>query len=420
MILKIYSDIVSEEENLCRVMFGCKAGVSFDTIDDFVASIPEDDGKIEMQINCPGGLVSEGWAIVDKLRSTGKDISAIIDGTCASMAVSVLLAASERRAQPHATLHIHKPYIPEYTLAGAYNEDDLEKLRADLARETEKMLDWYVERTGADREELRALMEEDKTIDMDEALRLGFVHSIVPPMSASTATRRRAWARHNNPNNETNMANSKLAEAFKAFASALGLAVNIESEEGGENPSYTIETADNRTLTIYKEEGAEPAVGDQAEPDGEFPLEDGRIIVVADGVITEIREAAPGEGEGEGANAKNEGEGAGEGEGDKALQEENAALKAENEQLKAEADEKDAKIAELEAKVAELEGSAPTQEDKAILETVNKAGGAAWLAQVAQSTYTPTRRANKSSLPATTMEERVEELRARKANKSKK
>lgn len=410
MILKIYSDIVNSDENELRVFFGMREGVSFDNIDEFIASIPEDDDCIEMQINCRGGLVSEGWAIVDKLRSTGKKISAVIDGTCASMAVSVLLAASERRAQPHATLHIHKPYIPEYTLADAYNEDDLQRLSDDLKRETEKMLDWYVERTGADRDELRALMDEDKDIDMDEAIRLGFVQSVVPPMSAST--KRRSWRERSiNQNTQSDMANSKVANAFKAFASALGLAVNIESEEGNEKPSYTIETADNRTLTIYKEEGSEPAVGDEAEPDGEFPLEDGRIIVVADGVIAEIREATDGEGnEGEGAdNSVNEGEDEGEDDAEK------EALKAENDALKAQIEEKDARIAELEARVAELEGEQASEEDKAIVEKVNLCGGREWLDAVAKSDYTPKPRASKSASVgrASSMQDRLEELRAK-------
>lgn len=417
MVLKIYSDIVNAEENEFRVFFGMREGVSFDSIDDFIASIPEEDDTIEMQINCRGGLVSEGWAIVDKLRSTGKKITAVIDGTCASMAVSVLLAASERRAQPHATIHIHKPYIPEYTLADSYNEDDLAKLSDDLKRETEKMLDWYVERTGADREELRALMSEDKDIDMGEALRLGFIHEIVVPMSAST--KRKVWRERDNQNTKSDMANSKLADAFKAFASALGLAVNIESEEGEGKPSYTIETADNRQLTIYKEEGSEPAVGDEASPDGEFPLEDGRIIVVADGVIAEIREATDGEGaEGEN-NTQNADEGEGEGEEPDS---EKDALKAENDALKAEISEKDARIAELEARVAELEGEKPSEEDKAIVEKVNLCGGREWLDAVAKSDYTPSTRQNKGTgaQRASAMQNRLEELRAKNNKNSNK
>ena len=72
-----------------------------------------------MRLHCTGGDVIEGWAMVDKLRATGKEIRATIEGQCASMATVLLCAAHKenRRAYPHAQILIHDPYIPEYTLA---------------------------------------------------------------------------------------------------------------------------------------------------------------------------------------------------------------------------------------------------------------------------------------------------------------
>ena len=390
MVLKLYDDIIAEQQKEAHLCFMGTEGVSFSDIDDFIGRIPADDERIDMLIHCMGGSVSEGWAIVDKLRATGKTITATIDGTCASMAVSVLLAASERRAHKHATLHIHKPYYPEYTLADRYNEDDLRKLAEDLESETAKMLDWYVERTGADRAELAALMEEDKDIDMDEALRLGFVHSIVEPMSAST--HRKNW-NNSNPQ-EKNMDNKNTkAGVLNALASFLGLKVNIEETKP---VNYVLLTQDGQELTIDKPEGEDVAVGDAASPDGEFVLEDGRTIVVVDGVVTEIRPAAEdllhlrrlGVGAADAA-AGQRGELLTVGQDIAELTAENEALKAENDALKG-------KIAELEAKVTELEGSQASAEDKAIVEKVNKAGGMKWLTEVAKSNYVPKQRTTTS------------------------
>jgi ATP-dependent protease ClpP protease subunit len=59
MILKIYSQIVPEEGRQMLQFFGLD-GVSFNTIDEFIANIPEEDNVIDMRINSPGGVVSEG------------------------------------------------------------------------------------------------------------------------------------------------------------------------------------------------------------------------------------------------------------------------------------------------------------------------------------------------------------------------
>ena len=50
-----------------------------------------------------------------------------------------------------------------------------------------------------------------------------------------------------------------------------------------------ITTSTGDELTVEREEG-EIQVGDPASPDGEHVLEDGRTVVVTDGVITEIKE----------------------------------------------------------------------------------------------------------------------------------
>lgn len=380
MILKIYDDIVNEQEKEFRTLFGGAGGVTFGDIDEFVASLPDDDDTIDLLIHCRGGVVSEGWAIVDKLRSTGKKITATIDGMCASMAVSILLAASERRGQPHATLHIHKPYFPPYTLADSYNEDDLKRLAADLEMDTERMLDWYVERTGANREELAAIMAEDRDMPMEEAMRLGFVHSLVEPKSASVAPR--SWKEKHTHTEDMAKTNEK-AGIISAMANLLGIKVSIEEEQKVVN--YVLMTEDGRELTIDKPEGEEIAVGDAASPDGEFVLEDGRTVVVEDGVITDIREPEPDD------NSDEE---------DK----EKANLKAEVERLN--------------ARVAELEGQAKNEDEKAILDKVAKAGGVAWLDEVAKSNYQPSRRVTKSGKAdeLSKTAKRLSELKEKKNN----
>jgi ATP-dependent protease ClpP protease subunit len=54
-----------------------------------------------------------------------------------------------------------------------------------LLEEQNRILDVYVERTGADRGELQAIMNEDKFIDMDKAKELGFITDTIAPNTAS-------------------------------------------------------------------------------------------------------------------------------------------------------------------------------------------------------------------------------------------
>lgn len=386
MIIRIYSDITDNES----VRYGC-AGCSYENIADALAAMPEDDDTIDLRIDCRGGLISAGWAIVDALRATGKTIKATIEGYCGSMAIAILLAASDRTGARHALLHAHRACFPPYTLADSYNDRDLEKLAEDLRTENNRLLDFYVERTGSDRATLEALMDEDKDIDMERALELGFIHRIAEPMSASTAKKR--WLKQETPKSN-NMAKNAFIEAFRAFAAALGQKVNITEEDDKQN--YVLVAADGTELNINKPEGEEIAVGDAATPDGEYVLEDGRKVKIEGGVITEIESADTDDPENKKRKCNLTDEEAAQ------LQQENADLKAEVERLQAELEE---------AKKAAEQAA----ENKEILEIVNKAGGRAWLDKVSASGYKPkvAPKPNNNVQKLTKMQKRIAELQGK-------
>lgn len=341
-VLKIHSDIVDEETRVMNLWWTGIDGTSFDSVDAFIDSIPENDNVIELRINCRGGECMEGWAIYDKLRSTGKEITAVIEGKCASMASVLLLAApAERRfAYQNSYLLIHNPYIPPYTLADAYDAEALRNIADDLETETTRLVNLYVERTGSDEETLRSLMKEDKFIDMEQAKELGFISEIKPPLSAKQSDVK-VWNNHHKANSMNKEKEVTVAQAFEMLGIALGIkkpkAVNME-----------LATADGSTLTVEREEG-EPQVGDKASPDGEHLMPDGSTIVVTDGVISEI----------------------------KVQKEENAELDAAN-----------ARVAELEEELATLRTQAKTQEELVVLNYVKTVGGLDKLKTICSS-YVP-------------------------------
>lgn len=367
MILKIYDSIVNDDTRV-ELQFWGLDGVSFKSIDEAIASIPANDDTIDLRINCDGGDCLTGWAIIDKLRDTGKTITATIEGHAASMASLILLAASERKGYKHAQLLIHKPYFPAYTLADAYREEDLRKLAQQLEDETKRALDFMVERTGADRATLEALMEEDKFIGMEQAKELGFISEIIEPASATAKGWPRATTKATSSTSHmSNKNDNKKVSVIKALAEMLGLSVKMETEDPAP-AGYVLTTQDGTELTIDKPEGEDAAVGDAASPDGEHLMPDGTTIVVADGVITEIRDAEP--------------------EDNAALEEAQQAL----EQANATIAERDATITELQARITELEGSQMSAEQSEIVDLVEKAGGMAWLKKSTQSSYAPAKR----------------------------
>ena len=373
MELKIYDDIVASQEQGQREFFMMSRGVSFADIDDFIASIPADDDSIEMLIHSRGGSVSEGWAIIDKLRATGKTISATIDGTCASMAVTLYLAASIRKAHEHAVIHIHNPYIPgESLMCEKLNASTLAGMATDMSAESDKMAAWYAERTGTDIATIKAIMDEDRDMAMDEAVALGFVQEVLPPVSASIQKTK--------PNNIMNDKQNKMG-VLSALANFLGIKVALEEDKA---QALVLMTNEGTELTVERNDGEDIEVGDKASPDGEHTLDDGTVVVVVDGVITEIRsvEDMP-EDTDEGKCGDDE---------KKALEERIAALEAEN---------------------AELKAAQKTDEEQRILSRVQKAGGMAWLDKVSKSSYTPSKRvvvsASVEKVSAT--KARLEELR---------
>ena len=390
MRLNIFSQICTDEDLVWLEYFG-ENGVSFSTVDDFIASIPDDDDNIDIRLNCNGGDVMTGWAIVDKLRATGKKITATIEGCAASMAVTILLAASERKAYKHASLLIHKPYFPY--LGGSYNEDDLAKLQEQIHESTEKLVDFMVERTGTDRDKIVSLMEEDKFINMETAKEYGFIHEILEPISASAMTR---WPGMKNKfgknmakdNNEMSFARKAVA----ALASAFGLSIKMEdAAEPQKQKNYTLTTESGGEINVDIPEGQDPAVGDAASPDGSHKMPDGTTIVIADGKITEI---LPAENEGEDDNNNNPEPQASadpEPQGDP----EPAAPADPEPQGDPEPDPKDAEIAQLKAELEAARAQAKTEAEQTILDTVEKAGGETWLNGVAKSAYVVAQRKQK-------------------------
>lgn len=358
-VLKIYNDISSEEDKIWYAWAGSES-VCYKDIDTFCESIPKDDDTIDIRLFCNGGSVQEGWAMYDRLRATGKKITCTVEGKAASMATVLLMAApkEDRHAYENASICVHNPWLDPFYLGQAVTADDLRKAADDLQREQDKILDLYVERCGCDRDEMQALMNEDKYIDTAKAIEMGLINDVLPPLSAKTKD-----IIINHKHNDKMEDKKETVEVKQSFVDKL---LNFFGKKNINEITFGMDlsTADGQTLTIDREEG-EPQVGDSASPDGEWLMPDGKTIVVADGKITEIRPASSDEKDDKGDEVQDDKDA------------EIAALKAEN--------------ADLKAQLEKAQANAKTADDLRILNAVKMAGGEKALAKIS-STYKPEQR----------------------------
>lgn len=276
-VLKIYGDI-GEGDPQMELFFGVPDNmISSKSVSEFLDE-HQDAKSITVRINSRGGDVQEGWAIHDLLVNSGKKIKTIGEGKIYSIATIIFLAGEEREIMKNADGIIHNPYMPEYSLADAYESKDLLKIAEMLKQEEEKILDYYVERTGAKRETLAEYMAEDTKLSAEDMVSLGFATKIVEPIKAYAYVKLKT---------DSKMDEKSFFEKLGGFLDKATEKISNFSRVGAKN--ITLTDTEGNELVLEKEEGV-PEVGDKATPDGVFILENGDTITVSEGVITSIEQ----------------------------------------------------------------------------------------------------------------------------------
>lgn len=314
--IKLYNVIANERNRWWYSWDGTEDVFSLAFVKQLLAD-NADETDFAFDIHCPGGEVEEGLAIYDTLRTSGKNIHMNIEGSCHSMALTLLLAAPKeyRTANPNCTALMHE--VQSYacgSLTELENEvDSVRKLQNSI-------LDIYADRTDKSREELEVLMKEQKVRTASELLSWGFIGSV---NSYNTNLGRR---RDNNQSKNNFTMAKNLKQIATDFLNKVGSLV-------GQHFNFDFTDAEGNVLFSTEREDDTLEVGDAASPDGTFTIADGRTVVIADGVITEIQDADNGgDGDGDG-----DGNGGGTNADDDidALRAENARLTAENTEMRA-------------------------------------------------------------------------------------
>ena len=149
------------------------------------------DAKIlNVHINSPGGDVFEGRAIMAALSAFKGKTVARIDSLCASAATSIALACDEVVMADGAFFMIHN--------ASGMAWGDKQTLRdtADVLEKVEgAIVSDYVQKTGKDQAEIRALMGAETWFTANEAMEHGFVDAIDKGKKATNTWNLSAFAK---------------------------------------------------------------------------------------------------------------------------------------------------------------------------------------------------------------------------------
>lgn len=245
------------------------AEVSLRNVMEQVKTLGEVDSYL-VNINSSGGEVSEGFAIYNYLTSLGKPITTRGVGIVASIATVIFLAGDTRELYASTQFLIHNPWT-----FSEGDADALSKKAEELRNIEDNLVEFYVTRTGSERDALQSLMREDKLIPAAEAMSLNFATNIVEVV--------KAYARLKQPQTKNNHM-AKIGKIFKDAFAAL--------KQHGVILNEMVQTMDGKELEIEMA-GESIAVGDSVMMEGQpasgtFELADGTTIVVVDGKITEV------------------------------------------------------------------------------------------------------------------------------------
>ena len=153
-------------------------GVTLDSVKTQLEGIKAK--KINVLISSLGGDVNHALAIHDILKMSNAEITTEIVGATASSGTIIAMAGKERKMSNNALFLSHNAWM-----LAVGNADQLRKQADDLDAFNDRIINIYQKVTGKSREQVKALMDEEKWIDAENAKDFGFVTETFEPVKAA-------------------------------------------------------------------------------------------------------------------------------------------------------------------------------------------------------------------------------------------
>lgn len=251
---------------------GEEKGITVDQVRSFLAEANGED--IRFDISTLGGDVGDGVTIYNLIRGYSGNTTANIIGYTASAGTIIALACDKVEMADNSLFLIHNSWMQ-----ATGNIYDLQQASSQLSKTDAMMVKIYREKTGLDDNKIKDLMKASDWLSPDEAKSYGFVDKINKSVTRIAANIIETAATKLN-----NQLIIKLQEKMKIFGKdkKVDQKLNVLALKDGKNLLINAEVAAT---------GVEVApLGAATLEDGDYELADGRKIVVAGGVITEVKE----------------------------------------------------------------------------------------------------------------------------------
>lgn len=142
--------------------------------------VPKEERVITIQIDSPGGNVSDGLAIYDTMNYIDAKIATVGLGMCASMAAFLLSAGTRgmRRATENCEILIHQP------LGGAQGQAaDVIIAANHIGRVRDRLNRILAENTGQTLKKIQKDTDRDTVMSAADAMAYGLIDEVIPSKS---------------------------------------------------------------------------------------------------------------------------------------------------------------------------------------------------------------------------------------------
>ena len=152
--------------------------VTADSMREQLKNVDQYD-EIILHISSPGGGVYEGWTIGNLIKATGKKVTAVIEGLCASIATYPAMLADKVEMAETARFMIHNPQVE---VQG--EQKDMERAASTLAKIKADLVRAYKSKTGFSDQQLSDMMDKETEMTSSEAKQNRFVDEVILPLKA--------------------------------------------------------------------------------------------------------------------------------------------------------------------------------------------------------------------------------------------
>lgn len=302
-----------------------------------IARVGEVDKYIH-HVSSPGGDVIAGYKGYHKLVALAKPIDSIVEGEAQSMGSFIIMAScatgGKIKILNPSRVMIHNPKfkVDGLSNAGFADSDSLQSGADELRTIEQEMAEVYANATklrGKEKsvDEIKAMMKKETFMSAQDAVALGFADEVIRMVNREENSKLKAVA--------LGLTGAMSMEKQKGILARLGeMLIKADSSQ---TPTAVDVPVKGGGMLQIEGDAVQPgvkAVFDGKPAEGEYTLEDGKVVKCVGGVIDSVKEAPPQETEAQ-------------------------KLARENEQLKAQLAQK-AK-AEEEAKAAEQKAAAEAE-----------------------------------------------------------